>query len=536
MLTAMHEKMDGRYSRFKMIDEIDAEALRRAREIFINYKRRGIIVNESFDDVTWKISNQTRNFGLYMLDFEEHCHKNIMEWIGCDYYCYQNCIKAYIAFNFGKLGGSTLQNIVDIFDKLSLKTMDETIDSNKYINHIVEFLKIIPDGNEERDYVIESLEEKMTQNNWHKRGGSQRHLADFKTYLKFDEALGKFWTTANQNQKLFYFPLYFWWNLTAILPLRPMEFLLTPRNCLESNENILTVRRTKLKGGIEKVTYRINGDYECKQYTLQAKLADELRSYLKSTDKMEQTEINTLFLQKPHFEYIGRNGHIHNRYYTRGNLETCMKYFYKEADLKFNRVHLGDTRHLAMTNLIMSGGSPTVCKELAGHADINISSHYYSNISNLVECVTLEKYRKSKNGSTEMIGIHKYSLTLPEVRYRLPKGWCDVPTIKDGDISECLKSTDGKGRIGNCTNCIHYWPDEQGIRLKFFDEHVGKQAVDIDSQYLIQMIDLVRKGLGYTENIKSALLRLQHSSNHYGNCLWEKYMKEDSKSWQDREN
>jgi len=71
------------------------------------------------------------------------------------------------------------------------------------------------------------------------------------------------------------------------------------------------------------------------------------------------------------------------------------------------RINLGDTRHLAMISLIASGGSPVICKELAGH----------------------------------------------------------------------------------------------------------------DSQYLMHVLDMVRKGRGYNEDIQSALLRLQHSSSMYSKCL-----------------
>ena len=60
----------------------------------------------------------------------------------------------------------------------------------------------------------------------------------------------------------------------------------------------------------------------------------------------------------------------------------------------------------------------------------------------------------------------------------------------------------------------------------------GKQQVDEDCQRLIRMIELVRRGMGYAEDIGAALLRLQHSANHYGNCLWEKYTEGGSPGWQ----
>jgi hypothetical protein len=244
---------------------------------------------------------------------------------------------------------------------------------------------------------------------------------------------------------------------------------------------------------------------------------------------MRRTGIDTLLLQKPHFNYIGRKGHIKNWYYTYGNLHTCLSYFYQEVvpsrNAGLNTISFGDTRHIAMANLILSGGSPVICMELAGHSDIDISSHYYSNISSLVECITLEQYRKSKGGGTVMSGAPRYPLSIPKVRSRVSGGWCGSPEVAAGNIGECLKVGGTQEHIGDCRYCGHYYPDNPGIRVNFLDEKKGKQRVDEDCRHLIRMIELTRKGLGHQEDIGATLLQLQHSANHYGNCLWEKYEK-----------
>ena len=539
MLTAAYEKMDGNYGRWTVIREINHEILNRAVDIFNEYKERGIILNDNWNDTSWTLTNQIKNVGLTLIDFNG---KNIMPWIGCDYRCYQDCVKAYIAFNLGELSLSSLREITNTLTALAGKTSEEAILANEHINHINGLLQIIPGGSDERDFVIETLTEKAERSRNHKTG-NQRRLADFTSYLKFNEIINEFWLAANEKQKLFYFPLYFWWNLTAILPLRPTEFLLTPRDCLETGgngENILTIRRTKLKGGLEKIAYRIKDDYERKKYTIDENLASELRSYLKATENMRQTGVDTLFVWEPHYRYFGTSASPSCKYYSYSNLNTCLRYFYQEVinaqSYELNPICLGDTRHIAMVNLIISGGSPVICKELAGHSDIEISSNYFSNISNLVECATIARWRKTKGGKTDIIGESRFPIAVSKELHRLPSGWCASLSVKDGDIGECLKITGNDGEIGNCNYCIHYYPDENGIRIEFLDEKAGKQKVDADSRYLIQMIESVRRGIGHAEDISAALLRLQRSSNHYGNCLWEKYSEGGGLSWQDREN
>ena len=542
MLTAAYEKMSDHYGRLTVVHEVDAEILGHAMAIFEDYKKRGIILNDYWHDASWKLTNEVKNVGLTLISFEARYFKNAMSWIGCDYCCYQDCIKVYIVFNLGKIGLSTLQGITNAFTALAGKTSDEAVSMVKHINHITELLQIVPGGTEERDWVIEELEEKAERNKI-RRKGNKRRLADFQAYLKFNDIINGFWLTADKNQKLFYFPLYFWWNLTAILPLRPTEFLLIPRDCLgtgENGENILTIRRTKLKGGFEKIAYRINEDYECKKYVITDELAFELRSYLKSTQKMRKTSVDTLFLQMPHYSHFGISPNPHSMYYSYANLNTCLRYFYQEGvrpiNAELSAIRLGDTRHIAMVSLIISGGSPVICRELAGHSDIDISSNYFSNVSNLVECVTLERYRKLKGEKVNIIGTKKFPLTVSKDWQRLPEGWCDAPSVKTGDIGECLKVADKNGEIGNCNHCVHYHPDIPGIMLEFLDETEGKRKVDADSRHLIRMIESVRNGIGYTEDIGAALLRLQRSSNHYSKCLWEKYSEGSDISWQDPKN
>lgn len=539
---AVREESSGSLRRSMTVKEIDSETLLRAKNIFNDYKARGIILNHNFDDCEWKLTDQVRNVGFMLIAFEGDFRKSAMQWLGCDYRCFQDCIKAYIVFSLGRIGLAALQDAARSLNRIAGMTSDEAAAISECLNHVVGMLRIMPGGNEERDYVIESLEDRIEQSQRKRCKSKQRQLADFKSYLHFHDILTEFWPTADEKQRLFYFPVYLWWNLTAILPLRPTEFLLIPRDCLRfhNGRHTLTVRRTRLKGGARRIGYRIAEDYEPKEYVIHDALVNELRSYLKATAGLRETAIGTLFLQEPHFQYMNKSPMQTSRYYTYACMNTCLRYFYEEiigASNKYqDRINLGDTRHIAMTNLIISGGSPVICRELAGHSDIDVSSHYYANVSNLVECVTMEKWRKAKGRSANIKGAAKYPSIMPENAYRVTGGYCDALSVQEGRIDDCLKACDDHGNLGECASCGHYWPDKQGMRIAFYDEKAGRRQVDADSRYLIRMIDLVRKGIGHTEDIGAALLRLQRSGSHYSKCLWEKYTAEDNIKWQDQGN
>ena len=77
------------------------------------------------------------------------------------------------------------------------------------------------------------------------------------------------------------------------------------------------------------------------------------------------------------------------------------------------------------------------------------------------------------------------------------------------------------GKIGDCLTCRHFYADRKGLQIKI--EKEAKKAVDDDGIYLMQMIELLRKSLGYEEDIDEALLRIRGSADRYGRLLARKY-------------
>jgi len=513
MLTLSDQRISSRLSKATVITGLDGPALQHAVSIYNDFKMRGIILDGDFEDSAWLFTDEVKLVGIR---FEVGA---VAGWVGCAVYEYALCVKSYIAFQLGGLGLLQLQSIANTLCSMSGMEADDACQIGDHANHAAEFLKVLPTGCGSRDVVIEALEERASYKS--RPRGEQRALADFRTYLRFDEIISRYWDSADGGKRLVYFPLYFWWKLTAILPLRPTELLLTPRNCLCGNA--LTVRRTRLKGSGKHVDYRIDGDYELHEYEISCHLASVLNDYIDATSAMKPNEIDTLFV--PVDSYSGGVSDGSSRYYTYERLSTCLRRFYDEvvtpSGADIGNINLGDTRHLAMINLIISGGSPTICRELSGHADIAISSHYYANISSLVECATLEHFRKSKGGAAELVGSQQYPLAKPIQSHSVQGGLCDAMGVEAGDVSECVKVANSNGHIGECACCPHFWPDKNGLRLRFYDKDIGKQRVDADTGFLLNMVDVVRRGLGYMEDVGSAILRLQRSCDHYSKCILE---------------
>lgn len=138
-------------------------------------------------------------------------------------------------------------------------------------------------------------------------------------------------------------------TLTAILPLRTTEFLLTPRERLseENGKTIITLRRTLLKGGGRKLSYKVDKDYEAVRYMIPSKMAADISWYLNATVSMSPSVLSTLFVREPHYEHFLRMPNSSLGYYTYANLSRALDVS-KMMSWALTRARLGDTRHPAI--------------------------------------------------------------------------------------------------------------------------------------------------------------------------------------------
>lgn len=495
------------YIRYLKVCTLDAEGVARAESIFLDYKNKGVITGESFQNEVWPLTDEVHNIRLNFHIAPEAYRSGAGQWTNCTRRDFILCMKAFVSFQLGTVVLNSLYNNLRQLKQLACMTFD-AVQEIQNPRLAMDFLTLLPGGSEFLDLAIEGLEERSLTSMRKRR--SPRKLGDFRDYLRFDKYLREYWTCSCEEKRHIYFPVYLWWNLTAILPLRPTEFLLTPADCLEnvSGTYILSIRRTlRKKKGKNQVTYRINADYEVNRYEIPSTLGKEIENYRSLHHDSDTLFPPSQFSRSTRMTYAQLNALLR-------------KFLAEEITGKPISIHLGDTRHLAMINLMLSGGSPTICKALAGHEDIGVSSNYYSNLSSIIESSVYERFRTSGQDAV-MNGQMYFPLALPHNRIRIQDGWCDYPAVMEGDITECLKNSYHIDFMGDCGNCVHYYPDRSGFRLKAADDR--RRAVDESTAFLIQMIDLVREGKQMPESIASALSRLQDDSRRYAAALCRKY-------------
>ena len=398
--------------------------------------------------------------------------------------------------------------------------------------------------------LLEQLDNAMTivyQN----KPKQQRQLAQFQSYFAFNDILADYWGQAlSQAQRLFYYPLYLWWQITAVIPLRPREFLLTQRDCLSEKDGkyFLTLRRNNLKGKEKSVSHKISEDYYKTTYEIPKRLAMDIQDYLNLTNSQSATKLNTLFVTDSHYKRWERRTGVNNRFLTYTNLNTILKYFYNEIiteqygyqvyylnsptkleDNEINFIHIGDTRHIAMINLIAEGASPVTAMLLAGHDNVATSSHYFSNLSQFIECSSYQVYRKLTSSQTN------YAVSKAQRQYTIGKdyvtldnkGRCYSPCYAKGDFSDCLKVISSHAELGACTSCPFY---RKAGKDYFTMDKSYKRAIDEEALSVDEAIKRVREGKGHVEDIGEALLKLKSVSHSYQEYLKAKHLSLEEES------
>ena len=542
------------------VQNIDTASIERAKEMFETFEKSGVIFSGTFESNIWGCTDQYQRLFI-RFNVDKLLYKRFYEsMLGIDYHTFTDYLKTYIMFCMenGTYALQSLNNIVrDVkhlikTDFRELCAANETI-SLKHPNQLIEFFTMLPEAEDEEDfgYLSDFLENVLDVVRDSASDDATRDLAAFDSYFLFNDILNDYWKSdIDLDTRIFFYPIYLWWKISGVIPLRPREFLLTPRNCLREKEDgyYLTLRRNHIKGTGRKKNYKIPDDYYTVEYKIPDNLAQDIQKYLDYTKEYDATDLVTLFITDPHYMHWNHKKRYDSRFFTYANMCCVLRYFYNDVIvgkyhltiqrdrtqeyLKKGEIHyiyLGDTRHLALINIIAEGGTPVLAMMLAGHDSIETAAHYYANITALIKCRTYNQYRKVLRGEV------RYEISLaekfpPERRNIVLRDGnkCYSDCYRQGDFSDCKKTIGPKGEIGYCPDCIYYRKSEDANYLS--DETVYKRRIEDDCKYLEKVIHSARSINGDKEDILKAFLKLNSSSYDYEEFLKEK---ERNRQWED---
>lgn len=531
------------------VPDFDEASMPQARRAFRSIKESGIVLAGSFDENLWHLTDE---YATYYLNFQLDDKSNeVLDILGLTADEFSNMMKFFVIFHFGLLTLTTFRDLIHQIKQIIYLSPDKSLQKSgimpkgtKY-SELTNFFSSLPVRSEKAQiYINGIIEELETMNDVElfktsSLSDGRRELA-FSSYFIFNDILNDFWSKCTDvHEKLFYYPVYLWWQITAVLPTRPKEFVVTPRNCLSETDDgwQLTLRKSKIKGASKRKGYLISRDFTEHKYNIPDRLAEAVSDYLFLTRDYPKNDINTLFISDPHYQEWGYGRKINSRYYTYVNLSTALKYFYSqiiidrygyrlvpknknilgEKEIQF--VNLGDTRHIAMINMILEGATPVTAMLLAGQENIETAAHYFGNVASLVECRVVREFKRLTAGAESYSLSHfKGPLQVAEFTLLNDGAKCYSPNVSKGDYTDCDKVSGPHGEIGWCENCTYF--RSGGLPFAHAKDKYIKQ-IQSEADYLAKVIDKVRKHQGSNEEIGEALLRLKSSCYTYQNYLEE---------------
>jgi len=169
---------------------------------------------------------------------------------------------------------------------------------------------------------------------------------------------------------------------------------------------------------------------------------------------------------------------------------------------------------------MQEGATPVTAMLLGGHTNVEMASHYYSNVVSFIECKTYRQYRKQISGDVQYKISHMDKLPPLALANPLSDGGCCYSeNYKNGCIEDCLTVSGPNGEIGYCPECTFY--RRNGMSY-FSGDDIYKRHIEQDSKELFLAMQAAMEGKGNTENIKEAILKLNSSNYSYKAYLEEK--------------
>lgn len=336
---------------------------------------------------------------------------------------------------------------------------------------------------------------------------SSRELSSLTTYLSIANEIQDIYSDPNVSNEEFirWFPVFFWTNISFILPMRATEILVTPFDCLEfikkddgTTEVWLHILRTSLKKRNRVVRHEIEGDYEEFAYKI-AEYTDKkpftVATIVKYQELTREHKRYRLFdptsnLHTKDIYSLERMNRLIDSFVLErlvGNTKYAFVKFAAQLD-EFETPNVGDSRPIAMSNLRFQDISADICRQLADHESITTSYGYYENVSNTIHASSIVDIQRRINEG--MMDVDAFEENLRKKQLPGAHRTCMSPRnpMETGDVADCISN--GCQELG-CAMCPFYHPTDEMIQKDVKDY---KKSLDNAAKDLLMGIDLDRKG------------------------------------------
>ena len=378
-------------------------------EMFRELKRTGTLINDSYDDDLWICfedkDSPTRRLSFSFLEAHSQMEKTVKNYLLVKLYV-QKCRLLTVTKRL--LHIKHFMEGTDFVDPDNVKDYQMLIgtwNGNKKREAIAikEFLEFSNLDHAGLYYdLVKNI--KKTEN-------SYRELPDFQGVLIFDYIINDYWEKIKDTKDRYrLFPVILWWKLTTVIPTRPVEFYNLKRDCIyeRNGRYFFKIERLKTELGKKLAVSDIVTDFEINE-----ELYFLIRDYVDYCNGIDDC---IYLISPPTCDVIYRNKVLNTRqkfitekmniYYHAFQKEVVEgQYHYKIVRSRMTRdrelpyIYYGDTRHLAIMNMMLQGINPIYIAQLAGHHTLEAQVGYYSHLETFTTAKSyiLSQFMKGNN-------------------------------------------------------------------------------------------------------------------------------------------
>jgi hypothetical protein len=430
-------------------------SIKEYKELFKDLKAGGQINNEQFSDITWYLPCLV-TFRNVEIPFDTG-----------GYSSFSAPLKSFALLQrlAGKRPGGVKRNILQLKeviirtdglqDREKLKEyFSQPVEHNGlYLtgHTLLNFLHFyqLPDIQRDTLEIVEGLALRHYGN---------RDLPPFEDVLVFDECINGFFAALSVKDSLRFYPIYLWWVITNIIPMRRIEFIRIKSDCLDVKDDgsyWITIHRYK------KQTTDLDEVYWIQPMVIDKNIYMLIKEYLNILNSLGiQSEYLIPEMSKINSRLKGPLKSLNKDAATEHQFHKLIHFFYEEiVEGKFNEYHLdrvtpGDTRHFSIINLFLQGFNSLTIARLAGHREIETPSNYFSHA---VHFATSAVYKLSQRKIEGDIGsrmkdgflgrrdyqVRKANANLgiemdPKKSRRVDYGYCkDIKEFPNNCVEDC---------------------------------------------------------------------------------------------------
>lgn len=459
-------------------------------DYFKKYKE-GHEVKGSFADDIWLIKSKRSDmfceivFSDLLMNYKEKLKKYAILKLHT-----QDISVEYLKFNLMYICRTMLETKFfneEYFEDFKKKVVEKKEYTTKLFA-LCQFLEFIEEG---KVYVAFLSRIKMQY-------GENRDIPGFQSIIHFNKIVNDVIENHPELIVRHYFIL-LWWRISTIVPMRPSELINLKRNCVYEKHNEYYLHIDRLKNKYNRKIYKTPVMTE---FLITKEIYEFIQKYINYANSVDTNEflisrevyISTLKNEKNSNHKVNYNDfhHMLERFY-----DDVVKDIYglevvplneRTNDKQIEKIRLGDTRHVAIINLMMQGINPLEIMKLAGHHNVETQMGYYSHVEKFMTSKTYVLSRLLKTNSTINKEYNKYDGGQKKIeKDLLGTAYYQLPLVASGS-----------GRC-KCTNFPYDCESSECIYCKYFlpENGLSKEYINLLEEQNENELQLKRDTLQY---------------------------------------